>query len=285
MMKSKRKKGGMKDIAFILPSLAGVSIFVLIPFVDVLRRSVVNVTGSRFVFLDNYMAVFKNAAFRLAFSNTLRFMLICIPILMALSLLIAVFLNSGFGALAGYLKSAYLVPMAVPVASVVLIWRLLFHQSGYFSGALHALGLPGQNWMSSGYAFWVLVFSYVWKNLGYNIVLWMAGLTSIPDTLYEAARADGAGPFQCFRFITMPHLLPTLYTITVLAFLNSFKVFREAYLVAGDYPHESMYLLQHLFNNWFRELSLDKMAAAAVVVALMILALILFLQRSWDRED
>ena len=79
--------------------------------------------------------------------------------------------------------------------------------------------------------------------------------------------------------------MSTLYTITVLAFLNSFKVFREAYLVAGDYPHESMYLLQHLFNNWFRELSLDKMSAAAVVIALLILVLILGLQRSWDRED
>ena len=83
----------------------------------------------------------------------------------------------------------------------------------------------------------------------------------------------------------MPNLMSTLYTITVLAFLNSFKVFREAYLVAGDYPHESMYLLQHLFYNWFRELSLDKMSAAAVVIALLILVLILGLQRSWDRED
>ena len=83
----------------------------------------------------------------------------------------------------------------------------------------------------------------------------------------------------------MPNLMSTMYTITVLAFLNSFKVFREAYLVAGDYPHESMYLLQHLFNNWFRELSLDKMSAAAVVIALLILVLIIGLQRSWDRED
>ena len=175
--------------------------------------------------------------------------------------------------------------MAIPVASVVLIWRLLFHQNGYFSGLLHMFGMQSQDWMDTGFAFWILVFSYVWKNLGYNVVLWMAGLTAIPDTLYEAARADGANNIQCFRYITMPNLMSTLYTITVLAFLNSFKVFREAYLVAGDYPHESMYLLQHLFNNWFRELSLDKMSAAAVVIALLILVLILGLQRSWDRED
>ncbi|MFR8897438.1 MAG: carbohydrate ABC transporter permease [Coprococcus sp.] len=279
-MKISLNKKKLTDIAFIVPSLAGVSIFVLIPFIDVLRRSFTNVSGTQFVFFSNYITIFQNAAFRLAFSNTIKFMVICIPILMIFSLLIAVFLNAGIRG-ANYLKTAYLVPMAIPVASVVLIWRLLFHQNGYFSGLLHMFGMQSQDWRYGVAS----VFSYVWKNLGYNVVLWMAGLTAVPETLYEAARADGANNIQCFRYITMPNLMSTLYTITVLAFLNSFKVFREAYLVAGDYPHESMYLLQHLFNNWFRELSLDKMSAAAVVIALLILVLILGLQRSWDRED
>lgn len=281
-MKSMRKEN-LEGLAFIGPSLLGVSIFVLIPFIDVIRRSFFNAAGTGFTFLENYQTIFRNAAFMLAMKNTIRFMGICIPILIGTSLLIAVFLNSGFR-LAGYLKSAYLVPMAIPVASVVLMWRLLFHERGFFSGILNLFGIAGLDWMNTKYAFWVLVFSYVWKNIGYNIVLWMAGLTSIPGTLYESARCDGANAWQCFVYITMPNLLPTLYTITVLAFLNAFKVFREAYLVAGDYPHESMYLLQHLFNNWFRDLSLDKMSAGAVVIALMILILILVLQRSWDKE-
>lgn len=281
-MKSMRK-GNLEGLAFIGPSLLGVSIFVLIPFIDVIRRSFFNAAGTGFTFLENYQTIFRNAAFMLALKNTLRFMGICIPILIGTSLLIAVFLNSGLR-LSGYLKSAYLVPMAIPVASVVLMWRLLFHESGFFSGMLSNFGIAGLDWMNTRYAFWVLVFSYVWKNIGYNIVLWMAGLTSIPNTLYESARCDGASAWQCFIYITMPNLLPTLYTITVLAFLNAFKVFREAYLVAGDYPHESMYLLQHLFNNWFRDLSLDKMSAGAVVIALMILILILVLQHSWDKE-
>ncbi len=281
-MKSMRKEN-LEGLAFIGPSLLGVSIFVLIPFIDVIRRSFFNAAGTGFTFLENYQTIFRNAAFMLALKNTLRFMGICIPILIGISLLIAVFLNSGFR-LSGYLKSAYLVPMAIPVASVVLMWRLLFHESGFFSGILNHFGIAGLDWMNTRYAFWVLVFSYVWKNIGYNIVLWMAGLTSIPGTLYESARCDGANAWQCFIYITMPNLLPTLYTITVLAFLNAFKVFREAYLVAGDYPHESMYLLQHLFNNWFRDLSLDKMSAGAVVIALMILVLILVLQHSWDKE-
>ncbi|MCD8232038.1 MAG: sugar ABC transporter permease [Clostridiales bacterium] len=242
-----------------------------------------NVAGTNFVFFKNYLTVLQNSAFRLAFTNTLKFMGICIPILLVFSLLIAVFLNAGIRG-ANYLKSAYLVPMAISVASVVLIWRLLFHENGYFSGLLHLFGLPGADWMNTSFSFWILVFSYVWKNLGYNIVLWMAGLTAISNNLYEAARVDGANRRQCFFWITLPNLKSTLFTITVLAFLNSFKVFREAYLVGGDYPNDSMYLLQHLFNNWYRELALDKMSAASVMVAAIILVLILVLQRTWDRE-
>ena len=117
-MNIRLNKKRLTDIAFIIPSLAGVSIFVLIPFIDVLRRSFTNVAGTQFVFLSNYITIFQNSAFRLAFFNTIKFMVICIPILMASSLLIAVFLNAGIRG-ANFLKSAYLVPMAIPVASVV----------------------------------------------------------------------------------------------------------------------------------------------------------------------
>lgn len=138
--------------------------------------------------------------------------------------------------------------------------------------------------MSSDAAFIVLVISYLWKNIGYDMILWMAGLAGIPNEIYEAARVDGAGEWRCFLSITLPNLMPSLYTITVLSFLNSFKVFREAWLVAGDYPHQSMYLLQHLYNNWFRELSFDKISAAAVINALVVFVLILVLRRSWEKE-
>jgi len=174
--------------------------------------------------------------------------------------------------------------MAIPVASVVLLWRLLFHGNGILNGILAGLGVQGGDWMNTDYAFWILVFSYLWKNLGYDIVLWVAGLSGISPDIYEAARVDGAGEWKCFTKITMPNLLPSLYTISVLSFLNSFKVFREAYLVAGDYPHESMYMMQHLFNNWFRELSLDKMAAGAVINALVIFVLITLLKRAWEKR-
>ena len=168
---------------------------------------------------------------------------------------------------------------------MVLLWRVTFHEDGFLSLLAVSTGHEAVDWMNSGYAFWVLVFSYIWKNLGYDIVLWMAGLSGIPYNLYEAARVDGAGEWTCFFKITLPSLKPVLYTITVLSFLNSFKVFREGYLAAGDYPDESMYLLQHLFNNWFREMDFDKLAAAAVLMVLVIFGLVSLLKRSWDLEE
>ena len=147
------------------------------------------------------------------------------------------------------------------------------------------IGGHGADWMNTDFAFWILVFSYIWKNLGYNIVLWLAGLSCISESIYEAARVDGASEWKCFTKITLPNLKTTLYTVSVLSLLNSFKVFREAYLVAGDYPDKSMYLLQHLFNNWFRELSFDKMAAASILMAIVIFILIMLLQRAWEKQD
>lgn len=269
---------------FLLPSLGGVAVFMLIPFADVLRRSLTDAVGVRFVGLQNYRTVFRNGAFLLAAANTAKFTAVCIPLLLLLSLMTAVLLQRQKKA-GQLLKSMCLVPMAIPVASVVLMWKLLFHKNGLINGVAAIFGAAGPDWMNTDAAFWVLVISYLWKNLGYDIVLWMAGLAGIPETIYEAARVDGAGEWLIFRKITLPNLLPSLYTISVLSLLNSFKVFREAYLVGGDYPQQSMYLLQHLYNNWFRELSLDKLSAAAVVSSGIIFLLILLLRRMWGKEE
>lgn len=280
----KYKKGSWKGLLFVLPSLTGVSLFWLIPSMDVVRRSFFGAVSGEFTGLKNYVTVFENRAFRLAAMNTLRFFLVCIPLLVGLSLLIAVVLTRQKKMLQ-LLKSAFLLPMAIPVASVVLLWKLLFHKKGILNGILACLSLPALDWMNTDASFYVLVASYLWRNLGYDMILWMAGLAAIPGALYEAARVDGAGEWKCFWSITLPNLLPSFFTITVLSLLNAFKVFREAYLVAGDYPQEKMYLLQHLFNNWYRELSLDKMSAAAVVTGTVILGLILLLWKTWGKEQ
>lgn len=278
------KKGERAGLLFILPSLLGTGIFLLLPLLDVARRSFLEAVNGKWVGFANYQAVFENPAFRLAGMNTIQFTVSCIPLLLVLSLLIAVFLHRQTK-LGSLLKSAFLVPMAIPTASVVLLWRFVFQPQGLLNGCLSLFSVQGQDWMNAEGAFGVLVFSYLWKNLGYDIVLWIAGLSGISENIYEAARVDGAGELKCFLYITLPNLLPSLYTISVLSLLNSFKVFREAYLLAGDYPHESIYMMQHLFNNWFRDLDLDKMAAAAVVNGMIIFLLILFLRRAWDKGE
>lgn len=102
------------------------------------------------------------------------------------------------------------------------------------------------------------------------MILWLAGLTQIPTELYEAAELDGAGPAAKFRYITLPLLKPTMFITVIISLINSFKVFREAYLVAGNYPDKSIYMLQHIFNNWFLKLDIQKMCTAAVLLVVVV---------------
>ena len=275
-------------LSFLLPGFCGVAVFSLLPFMDVIRRSFVQAVSGRFCGLENYRIVLHNRAFLLAVKNTLRFFLVCLPLLLGISLVLAFLLHAwqmAFHQKQRLLKAAYLVPMAIPAASLVLLWKLMFDKHGFVNGILHLCGIHAIDWMNTGAAFFVLVFSYIWKNLGYTMVLWLAGLSSISPDLYEAAEMDGAGRMTQFFKITLPLIRPLIFTIVVLSFLNSFKVFREAYLVAGNYPQEDMYLLQHLFNNWFTDLSVDKMAAGSVLLALVITVFVLLLQKLWETNE
>lgn len=278
-------KNNFTYMLFLLPSLLGVGIFTVLPFADVLRRSFYNAMVTKFVGIQNYNTVIHNSAFRLAIWNTFKFAVIAIPLLLVISFLLSILLKSGMRK-GRFFKSMFLLPMAVPTASIVLIWKVVFHNQGILNGILVHMGGAGRPWMDSGAAFVILVGSYLWKNIGYHIILWLAALDEVEPEVYEAAGVDGAGWFSKLLFITIPCLKSTVGTISILALLNSFKVFREAYLVAGDYPHESIYLLQHVFNNWFRELSLDKLAAGAVMSAVILYMFVIFLQKQWsDKED
>lgn len=270
--------------AFLLPNLLGALIFTLVPMLRVLLSSFQSAVGGRWVGFQNYATVLQNGAFRLAVANTTRFTLICIPILLVISLGLALGLRALPG-IGGRLRSAFLMPMAVPAASVVLVWKVLFHEQGLLNGILISITGEGVRWMDTDASFWMLVISYLWRNLGYTTVLWTAGLAAIPESIYEAARVDGAQGWQVLRYITLPSLKGTSYTIAVLSLLNSFKVFREAWLVAGDYPQQSMYLMQHLYNNWFRELDFDKIAAASVMTSLVVFVLIGLLGKAWDKKE
>lgn len=270
-------------IIFLAPSAIGISIFFLFPFINTIRRSFYDVRVVNFIGLQSYASVLNNAAFRLAAANTARFVAVAIPLLLVISLAVALLIRS-IKPLGKIFKTTFLLPLAVPVASIVLLWQALFNEGGLANTVLMRFGQDPINFMGSGAAFWVLVFTYLWKNTGYNMILWLAGLDSISDSLYEAARVDGAGKLQSFRYVTLPCLLPTIGVVSILSLLNSFRVFREAYLVAGAYPHDSMYLLQHLFNNWFVNLDISRLSAAATMMAAVLLAVILLMRRFLDNE-
>ncbi len=276
-------KQNLRHIPFLLPSFIGVMVFVLIPFVDSVRRSFYAAVTGEFVGVQNFKVISENEAFALAVKNTALFTAVCLPILIVLSFFISYALCKL--RYIRLIKSALLFPLAVPTATLVLVWQVLFDDAGYINSIITELGGTEIRFLHSSAAFWVLVGSYVWKNLGYTVLLWVTGMMSISTSLTDAARVDGANERQCLFHIILPNLKPTLYTITIISFMNSFKVFREAYLVAGSYPHDSMYLLQHLFNNWFVNMELDKMAAAAVCVFSVIFLAIVLLQRAWDKED
>ena len=271
IMRNKTQSGRLarKAYLFLLPSLAGTAVFVLLPYVDVVRRSFFEAAGGRFVAMQNYVTVVGNSAFRLASFNTLRFLVICVPLLVLVSLFCSM-LIAGLKEEGTVFKTSLLVPLAIPVASIVLLWKLFFHPQGMVNQITALFGMAGIDWINGDTAFGVLVFTYVWKNLGYDVVLWVAGLAAISDELYEAARVDGAGILARFFYVTLPGLFKTAFLVVSLSVFNSFKVFREAYLIAGEYPHESIYMLQHLFNHWFVTLDIQKMSAASVLLLLVV---------------
>lgn len=280
-----KRKIGRKwsGAVFLAPSLFGVLLFVILPFGDVVRRSFMTAVTKEAAGMKNYKIVFTNSAFLLAVKNTLKFTLVCIPLMVALGLAIALAMGSIRHMQA--VKSLYLFPLAMPTAAVAVVWKKVFYEKGFLNKYLEQFGIGGGvDYIGSGAAFYVLAGTYIWKNLGYTIVLWLAGIMGVNGDMMEAARVDGAGKMQRFWYVLLPNLKGSLYIIVVISFLNSFKIYREAYLVAGAYPHDSIYMLQHLFNNWFVNLDLDKMAAAAVVCTMFFLIFILLLQGLWDRE-
>ena len=273
--------------AFLGPSLLGVAVFFIVPFGVVVYYSLIdNPISHEFVGLQNFTALFKNPAFRQAAGNTLKFSAVAVPLAVILSLALALLLECRIP-MKSQLRTFFLSPLMVPVASVVLIWQVLFH----YNGALNAiLGLTGDariDWFNSEYGMIPVILLYLWKNLGYNMILFVAALANIPRDLLEAATIEGASAAYRFFAIKLRYLSPTVLFVTIFSMINSFKVFREVYLLTGDYPYESLYMLQHYMNNMFERLDYQKLSAAAVVmaIALVIIIAVLFIVENRFGKD
>jgi len=260
-----RRREMLAGLAFAALPVLGFAFFYFVPFgITIYKTFTAN--GGRFVGLTNYMNVVTSQAFLLAAGNTLKFIGVGVPALLALALAVALAINRKLKGSSFY-RAAFALPIVLPTASVVMVFQIIF---------------PSQN--VGGGSFITLLALYIWKNMGYAIILMAGGLAQIPRDLSEAARVDGAGAFTTLRKITLPMLLPTIAFTAMFAIMFAFKAFREAFALAGNYPNDSIYMLQHFMNNNFANLNYPRLSVAAVLTFIVIAALVWALFRREFRE-
>ena len=268
--------------------LTGFAAFFAVPFgISIVRTFYSGAGGEQFVGFDNYTSIFQSEAFQLALINTLRFIGIGVPLILALSFLLSLALKEiALGK--NTFRSFFIMPLVVPVASVILVFSILFERSGIINNLLISFGFLPVNFFGSDRAFMVLIILYLWKNIGYNIILFMAGLSQIPGDFYDAAKVDGAGKWRTTISITLPLMVPTFFFTTVISIINSFKSFREAFALGGSYPHQSIYMLQHFMNNNFYNLNYARLSVASLLTFMIIIALVsvmyILRQRAGDHQ-
>lgn len=254
------------DILFLLPSLAGFATFFIIPFVYALYYTFTeNAFSQKFIGFDNFMMLFSNKYFRLALGNTLCFTAIAVPLSMAFSFTAAM-LISHFAARLSFVKSAFFLPVLLPSAAAVTVWNAYFSDTAPFSSLLAI---------------------FLWKYTGLNLMLILTALLTIPNELYEAAALDGAGAFLRIRYITLPYIIPMLFFTFVLSVMNSLKIYRESFLLYGNYPDESVYMLQNYLYNHFRKLNYQNISTSAVFFAVAVyafVAVIFALEKKWSEK-
>ncbi|MCG8502248.1 MAG: sugar ABC transporter permease [Firmicutes bacterium] len=267
----------MAIVFFLGPSIIGYSVFFFIPFLLGIYYSFVdNMFAANLVWLDNYIALFKSSSFRLAARNTLFFTCLCVPLNVVISLLLAMLVNQKI-----YCRSVFrtllVSPLVIPVASVVVFWRIIFHESGVMNAFFSFLDIVPINWLNTDWSVVVILIIYLWKNIGYSLVLFLAGLQNIPAQYYESSYIDGANWWTRFTKITLVYLTPTTFFVFIMSIINSFKVFREVYLMEGDYPHAKIYMLQHYMNNTFASLDYQKLTSAAFIMGIVVYILVFIL--------
>lgn len=259
---------------FLLPSLIGFSLFYLIPFVmGTIYSFKDGAVGGSFVGLFNYKELLASASFLKAATNTFCFTAINVPLVISISLILALCLHQTV-MFKNAIISSFILPIVVPVASIVMLWQILFDWNGTINLWMVKMGFSQIDWMKSDWSIVVVSLVYLWKNIGYNMIIFLAGLQNIPKDYYEIAEMEGTGRFFKFRQITLVYLTPTMFFVLLMSIINSFKVFRETYLIAGDYPYDRIYMIQHYMNNMFTSLNVQKLTAAASLMVLCILILV-----------
>lgn len=271
---NKEKRQRAVSELFLTPSIVGVLLFFVLPFLVVIYYSFLNNPISKeFVGLENYVNVITNNAFRTAMGNTLLFSAIAVPLVVILAILLALLLDSGIPART-QLRSCFLTPLMVPTASIVLIWQVLFDYKGVINAIVTRHGGDPVEWLKSSAGFLVIISLFLWKNLGYNMVLFLAALGNVPKDAVEVAQLDGAGKIKIFFIVKLRYLSPMILFTSILSIINSFKIFREIYMLTGDYPVGALYMLQHYMNNTFASGDYQKLSTAAIYMCLIMIVVI-----------
>ena len=272
---------------FLVPSLLGIIIFYALPFLISLYYLVIdNPISGQFVGLYNLIDTWNNRAFALAARNTAVFMLTSIPLNIILALTFALLIKPLRSGIRRVLMVFFLLPLVIPSGSITFFWDRLLAVNGF----INRFWVPFFDtipfgWLNSAYAMIFVVLIFIWKNIGFNMILFQAGLDFIPKEYYECAALEGAGKIRQFFIITLPYLTPTFLLVFILSVVNSFKVFREIYLLTGAHPNFSVYMLQHFLNNQFANLNYQRMASASFFVFIIIFALVAILYRLQQKQD
>lgn len=275
-----------KILLFLLPSLIGTAVFYVAPFfISVYYAFIDNAVSRQFVGFYNFIDTARNHAFALAVRNTIIFMTTSIPLNIILALAFALLLKPIRVGLRRILMVFFLLPLVIPSGSTIFFWDRLLA----VNGMLNRFWLPAfgtaPNWLNSDFAMIFVVLIFIWKNIGFNIILFQTGLDLIPKDYYEYAAIEGAGKFRQFFMVTLVYLQPTFLLVFILSVVNSFKIFREIYLLTGTHPHLNIYLLQHFLNNQFANLNYQRMASASIFTFAFIFLIVAVLYRLQQRQS
>lgn len=272
-----KQRENIKGYIFAGPSIIGFLMFFVIPFfISILYCFTQGVGDLEFVGFENFIELFQNDSFKLAVKNTILFNIISVPLVLIISLGVTIIVNSKIKK-ASFFRTALTFPLVIPVASIILVWQVFFAETGVINQILLKVGISGPDYLKTGWSFFILVLLYVWKNCGYDMIIFLAGLNNIPKEYYEAAEIDGCSKVQSFFKITLPLLMPTIFFAFIISIINSLRIYREAYLLSGQYPDSSIYMLQHFMNNNFVNLNYQRLSTASVIVFVFVVIGIYYL--------
>ncbi len=270
-------KSGVAGWMFAAPALLVISVFFFLPVIAALGLSLTDfdiyaladIHNLRFVAFDNYLGLLRNPLFWKTLGNTLYFVIVGVPLSIAVSLGAALLLHSRLGRFKGFFRTAYFAPVVTTVVAVAVIWRYLFHtRYGLINYGLSLVGIDPIDWLGDpDWAMPAIIVFAVWKNFGYNMIIFLAGLQAIPEDLYEAARIDGASGRQQFRHVTLPMLGPILLLVSILTMAGYFQLFAEPYVMTQGGPLESTKSVLYLmYEEGFKWWNLGNASAVAFLL-------------------